>query len=108
MSLDTIAKFLAAAFAIEIENAAQQMSNQPTAMIAKINEINRAEGFRPDVCASHDFFDANECMIEAMQALGVPMISACSASADVMNKAWQYAKESEFDLERIDNLHAAG
>lgn len=63
-----------------------------------VNESNRARNFDPAICASHDFVDSNQTMIEAMAILGLELDGADEALVEIINTAWQRAKEREFHV----------
>jgi hypothetical protein len=63
-----------------------------------VNERNREHNFDPNLCASHDFIDANQTMIEAMAILGLDLDAGDEVLTDTINKAWQIAKEREFEV----------
>lgn len=59
----------------------------------QVVERNRTPEYR-DVCASHDFCDANEVMTEAMEAHGLDPFK----NVDLWSAAWDEAKQNEFYL----------
>ena len=65
-----------------------------------VNERNAAEPRdSPRVCHSHDFCDANEVMADALELMGVPEFRP--EVSELVNAAWNLARESEFDAEKI-------
>lgn len=52
-------------------------------------------------CASHDFCDANEFMIEALNGIGQPFDVENEAQANLTNSAWDIAKRCDFVGTRV-------
>ena len=67
--------------------------------LAAVNAVNKTPGYGPDAaCASHDYIDANECMIAAFVAgVGREIDPDSQADADVTNAAWNMAKMAGFN-----------
>lgn len=62
-----------------------------------VNIRNFSHHYRESSCASHDFIDANEVMIEALSEHGITDInSADFALTDLINAAWLHAKRHHF------------
>ncbi len=79
--------------------------------IDEINKLNATEEYK-GCCASHDFCDSNMTMVDALETLGYK-----EASLDVdwteeiltlMNRAWDRAKELNFDPENVDGCICHG
>ena len=94
---------LAAAFSDRVRKALSP------AELATVNERNLAHGLtKSDICATHDFTDANELMAAAWADAFGPIDESYDADdnpvwpseADmrIWNAAWQMAKESRFTL----------
>lgn len=49
------------------------------------------------VCHSHDFMDANECMLEALESSGYEYDPADEAQVNATNIAWDLAKAARFE-----------
>lgn len=49
-----------------------------------------------NVCASHDFCDANESMIEALAKFGIELDCESDEQAALINEAWTIAKRNLF------------
>lgn len=78
--------------------------------LAKVNADNRAAGYSSSTCATHDYCDANQAMIDAMEKLGIewifapedddPEFDAKLAAKDeqgqLMDAAWDMAKKNDF------------
>lgn len=62
---------------------------------AQIGEINRrnAANENKSVCASHDYCDANQAMLDAMDVLGIEFNDD---SHDLINRAWEIARKRGF------------
>ena len=73
----------------------------------QVIERNEAET-NPNVCHSHDFTDANQCMLDALTALGLTFDPQDAAQASLIAQAWDIAKACEFDPNEIDNLNQLG
>jgi len=54
--------------------------------------VENTNGTSPS-CVSHDFIDANECMVEAIENLGVEYDPA---DTDLYNAAWSLARAKYF------------
>lgn len=76
-----------------------------------IQEINRRNDLEPNenICHSHDFCDANEAMLEAMDRLDIDWIFADEEGkgkqTDLLNKAWDRAKANNFKQINKENFH---
>lgn len=62
----------------------------------EVNRLNKTEDYY-SACASHNFCDANQAMIEAMESLGLPWQYDY---ASLVNSAWDIARLAEFDGNR--------
>ena len=68
--------------------------------IEELNEVNRLNA-TPDfqnACATHEYIDSNETMIEACLQCGFEFDSVCNS---VLNSAWTIAKKAEFNPQTI-------
>lgn len=70
----------------------------------EVNARNTANWEPQRVCHSHDFCDANQCMIDALDELGVPHGHIASFITPEVDEGWNIAKECEYDLEEINAL----
>jgi hypothetical protein len=60
-------------------------------------DANKAEPVNSDVCHSHDYCDANECMIAAFKAVeGRDSVASSARDAELINDAWAIAKAADF------------
>lgn len=48
------------------------------------------------VCHSHDFIDSNECMLAALDSLGIPFMPDDQDQCNLTNDAWRMAKAGGF------------
>lgn len=65
--------------------------------LEKINRLNRHETNK-SICHSHDFCDANQAMLDAMEALGMSDFNPSDESLmELINAAWDMAKAAGFD-----------
>lgn len=70
-----------------------------------VNVQNKRDGYDPATCASHNFCDANEVMLDALRSyLGITQDRdgewTLDDHIDRVNKAWQAAKMMEYDPTR--------
>lgn len=67
----------------------------------EVRQRNRPEQ-NPSICHTHDFCDPNQAMIDALERHGMEWIFADEegkeSQTDLINKAWDIAKENEFKL----------
>jgi len=75
----------------------RELSDHKMNAIIAANDINDFHGHN-DVCATHDYLDANECMLLAMKNLGVKYDANDAAVTDLINKAWEIARTAKFTL----------
>ena len=76
--------------------------------IDTVIELNGANQ-NPNICHSHDFCDANQVMLDALAALGLPDDAAFAAPgrlSPLVGSAWQIAKDHDFSDEDIRNTEA--
>lgn len=66
----------------------------PPEMLAEVREKNKTRA--PGVCHTHDYCDANQCMIDAMQPEEFDPESDEQAAR--VTAAWDMARESGFKL----------
>lgn len=59
--------------------------------------ISRNAAGHPDVCATHDFIDSNELMLDAMQFMGLVFDPADDKQAAMTSRAWTLAKSAGFN-----------
>lgn len=71
--------------------------------LQQANTRNRANGYVQSTCATHDFLDANEVMLQALAlTTGVPDAELdLDTNNAAMNYAWQMAKACDFDANRV-------
>lgn len=60
----------------------------------------------PNICHTHDRCDANQCMLDAADALGIAFDPQDERQMKLFNAAWDIAKECEFNEEEIRNTEA--
>ena len=93
---DKTAAALAKRFAEKVQAT---YTNEEMVEVIKLN----AEETNPDVCHTHDFYDANELMLIAyLEVHCLPLDSDIDFSsvelADEWNLAWNIAKAANFEL----------
>jgi hypothetical protein len=64
----------------------------PTQM-AEINRLNKTPEYQNGCCATGDFCDSNQAMIDALESLG----SSWAKSSDMVNAAWTIARAADFN-----------
>ncbi len=79
------------------------------AKVAKIARLNRTPKFQDGACATHDFCDANQVMLNAFEARGVAQPTDSKLGSTGWNKAiaiweaaWNIARENDFNAESIE------
>jgi hypothetical protein len=70
---------------------------KPT-QVAKVNEINRGNGYTDSICATGNYCDSNMAMDKALSNLGVDQ-AAKDSVLELWNDAWSLAKKNEFRRE---------
>ena len=78
---------------VELLRAALTPSEFAEMADANANETN------PDICHSHDYCDANQIMLDALQSLGIEY----DADSALHSDAWTYAREELFTPEKCRN-----
>lgn len=68
------------------------------AQIAEVNRRNATAEYA-NACASHDYCDANQAMIDALEVFGIEF--SLELADDVINAAWDIAKSCQFDASKI-------
>ena len=63
-----------------------------------VNALNGGRKYEATSCASQEFLDANEVMLEAMSNLGIEFAPENEENATLTNEAWQIAKVMNFTL----------
>lgn len=67
--------------------------------LAEANRLNTTPEYTTNsLCATHNYCDSNQAMLDALKAFGVEWESD---NNDLCNAAWALAKESEFNPEHI-------
>lgn len=66
--------------------------------MAEIRQRNLTPEYSGGCCASHDFYDANQAMIDAVESLGGEYDTDSDLPIDA---AWGIAKQAGFDLAKI-------
>jgi len=62
-------------------------------------EVNRKNALEEEFCASHEFIDSNQSLIDAWGALTLADMEAGSDTfAELHDKAWNLAKKAGFSL----------
>ncbi len=76
---------------------------QETLNAEQIAEVNRRNGTQQyaGVCASHDFCDPNQAMLDAMEELGIEFDPQDEQQTRLTDGAWTLAKAAGFDAEQI-------
>lgn len=70
--------------------------------MAEVNIRNQTEEYRSgNLCASHDFCDPNQAMIDALEYFGHSWDVDYN---ELINEAWEIAKSHRFDVEEIEAL----
>lgn len=69
--------------------------------LATINALNKTKDYAGNACATHNFFDANQTMIDALEELNESFDSENVALMSAVDHAWSIAKAYEFDAARI-------
>lgn len=62
---------------------------------------NRSPEYSGDCCATHDFTDSNQIMIDALSEHGESFDAESAAQASAIDHAWAIAKVYSFDPARI-------
>ena len=87
---------LAEAFSAEIRKALTP------AQLRAVVLRNKDAGPLASYCHSHDFIDANECMIAAIQqVMGREIDPANQTDSDIINAAWDSAKADDFGADDV-------
>lgn len=70
-----------------------------TEELAEVNARNQADEYKSGgVCATHDFCDPNQAMLDAMESFGI-FYEGCDQTTEyLINNAWRIAKASRFSL----------
>ena len=87
MNIDTL--YLAHTFAGILQTTLQ--GNDIFTVIAR----NESET-DPRICHSHDFCDANQCMIDALEIVGYPYDGNDDAQSALIDEAWKIAADNCF------------
>ena len=58
--------------------------------------ISRNKDYEDGICSSHDFCDANQCMLDAWTKLGQPMNFQAEDQMSITDQAWTLARKGEF------------
>lgn len=75
---------------------AQDLSPQELVEIDALNVEYRQKHPRLSICASHDFIDSNQVMLDALEELGIEWDASDQESNDLINEAWTLAKTQGF------------
>ena len=65
-----------------------------------VNKRNAENGYKKESCATHDFIDANQSMLDAMESLNIEVDLDSDKQITLINEAWQIAQESNFALSK--------
>lgn len=84
------------AFITEIKNSLS------TNQIAEV--VSRNKDYEEGICASHDFCDANQCMLDAWKRLGHPMNFQAENQMGITDQAWTLARKGEFSNELVISI----
>jgi len=63
-----------------------------------VNERNATNKYEKLSCATHDFIDPNQSMLDAMESLNIEVDLDSDKQIKLINEAWWMAKESNFTL----------
>ena len=63
-----------------------------------VNERNATNKYDKLSCATHDFIDPNQSMLDAMESLNIEVDLDSDKQIKLINEAWWMAKESNFTL----------
>jgi hypothetical protein len=75
---------------------AQELSPQELVEIDALNVEYKQKYPKRSICASHDFIDSNQVMLDAMEELGIEFDPSDQKNADLINDAWSLAKAQGF------------
>lgn len=75
----------------------------PTQM-AEINRLNKTVEYQSGCCATGDFCDSNQAMIDALESLGS---SWESTRTELVNQAWDIARKADFVPDNCRGVHAS-
>jgi len=70
--------------------------------IAEINSRNQGEYAGRGLCATHDFCDPNQAMLDAMEELGIELDVQDEKQIQLIDEAWSLAKAAGFDGEKLE------
>ena len=94
----------------DIEALAKQfiIELRETVSDEEMDEINARnatpEYINTGCCASHDFCDPNQCMIDALENLGFTFETQDNAQLQAIDQAWTLAKSCEFNADALANV----
>ena len=69
--------------------------------------VSRNKDYEEGICASHDFCDANQCMLDAWKRLGHPMNFQAENQMGITDQAWTLARKGKFSNELVISIAAA-
>jgi hypothetical protein len=55
-------------------------------------------------CATHDFCDSNQCLIDALESLGVELDTQSNEQIELCNAAWNLCKSHEWSPESLKKI----
>jgi len=65
--------------------------------LSDVRERNAAEA-NPSICHSHDYCDANQCMIDALEIVGYSYAGGNESQDALINDAWELALAGKFAI----------
>lgn len=86
---------LAAAFAAAI------VDSMMPSELEGVNAKNKRNGYADAVCATHDYCDANQAMLDALENLNIEYDPNSQSQVDLVNGAWAMAKRADFDVSSL-------
>lgn len=72
----------------------QMVSGLSMAQMSKVRLLNALENDK-GICHSHDFCDANQVMLDAMEVFGLDFDTE-ESTVELINQAWDMAKAADF------------
>lgn len=79
----------------------------PDSAFTEINRLNTTPEYA-SACATHDFCDANQAMLDALQSLGLEWHGQDDPLDPLIGEAWVIAKDSGFEVSSIEHASALG
>lgn len=71
--------------------------------IASINNLNKTAEYQNGACATHNYCDPNQAMIDAFSnAFGIEIDHHNEEHTEAISKAWAIARNNDFNPEKIN------